>query len=93
MSVQGPQQKHCTGCETCPNLKRRIAKQCLSSHFDILVNFGQVFGQFLDAFTVDMKYSLFIVNVIKCYLMAYLCGAPNGRYIYGSSCKQGIIYL
>ena len=45
-----------------------------------------VFALFLGAFIVDFEYSLFIVNAIKCYLMAYLCGTPNRRYIYGS-CK------
>ena len=34
-----------------------------------------------------LKYSLFIVNVIKCYLVAYLCRTPSRRYIYGSFCK------
>ena len=51
--------------------------------FNVLVNFGQDFCIILDAF-VDFEYSLFIVNVIKCYLMAYLCGTPS---IYESSCK------
>ena len=44
---------------------------------------GRIFALFFDAF-VDFEYSLFIVNVIKCYHMAYLCGTPS---IYESSCK------
>ena len=55
--------------------------------FEVLVNFGQVFALFFGAFIVDFDYSLFIVNVIKCYLMAYLCGTPNRRYLYQSCCK------
>ena len=38
------------------------------------------------AFIVKFKYSLFIVSVLKCYLMVYLCGTPNRRYICGSCC-------
>ena len=38
------------------------------------MNFGQVFALFLGTFFVDFEYFLFIVNVIKCYLMAYLSG-------------------
>ena len=34
-----------------------------------------------------LKYSLFIVNVIKCYLMTYLYRTPSRRYIYGSFCE------
>ena len=44
---------------------------------------GRIFALFLDAF-VDFDYSLFIVNVIKYYLMPYLCGTPS---IYESSYK------
>ena len=47
---------------------------------------------FLSVFIVDFEYSLFIVNVIKCYLMTYLCGKPNRRYIYGS-CIYGSSFL
>ena len=57
-----------------------------SCRFSVLVNFGQVFVLFLDAFA-DFEYSQFIVNVIKCYLMAYLWGTPNKCCIYWSSCK------
>ena len=35
-------------------------------------DFGKVFALFLGAFIVDFEYSLFIVNVIKYYLIAYL---------------------
>ena len=61
-----------------------IPKQCLSCRFEVSVNFREVFALFLGAFIVDFEYSLFIVNVIKCYLMAYLCGTRNRRYINGS---------
>ena len=44
-----------------------------------LVNFGKVFALFLSAFTVEFELSLFIVSVIKCYLMADLCGTPSSR--------------
>ena len=44
-----------------------------------LVNFGKVFALFLSAFTVEFELSLFIVSVIKCYIMAYLCGTPSSR--------------
>ena len=56
-------------------------------HFEVMVNFGQVFELFLGVSFADFEYSLFIWNVIKCYLMAYLCGTPNGCYIYWSCCK------
>ena len=32
-------------------------------HFDVLVNFGQVFALFLSTFIADFEYFLFIVNV------------------------------
>ena len=79
--------KYCIGCGTCPNLATGIPQQFPSCRFGVLVNFGQVFALFFGAFIVDFDYSLFIVNVIKCYLMAYLCGTPNRRYIYQSCCK------
>ena len=53
----------------------------------------QVLALFLGAFIVDFEYSLFIVNVIKCCLMVYLCGTPNRRYLYGScSALWGILH-
>ena len=36
---------------------------------------------------VGSVYSLFIVNVSKCYIMAYLCRTLNRCSIYWSSCK------
>ena len=89
MSVQGIYQKHCITCETCLNLSTNgiPPQQCLSCRFWVLVNFGEVFALFLCAFIVYSEYSLFIVNGIKCYIMAYLYGTPNRRYIYGSCCK------
>ena len=36
---------------------------------------------------VDFEYSLFVVNVNKCYLMVCLCRTPNRRYVFGSCCK------
>ena len=35
-----------------------------------------------NGFIVAYEYPLFIENVIKCYLLACLCGTPNRRYIY-----------
>ena len=49
----------------------KIPQKCLSCGFD-LVNFGEIFALFLRAFIVNFKYSLLIVNAIKCYFMAYL---------------------
>ena len=63
MSVQGMYQAHSTRCATYPNLTRRIPFQCLLCHFDVLVNFEQVFALFFVTFA-DVEYSLFIVNVI-----------------------------
>ena len=81
-------QKHCNGCGTCLNLTKMIPQQCLSCHFEVLVNFGQVFVLFLGAFIFDFEYSLFIVNVIKCCYMAYFCGTSNRCcYNYESCCK------
>ena len=77
----------CTGCGTCPNLTTGIPKQCLSFRFEVFVNFWQVFSLFLAAFIVDFEYSLFIVNFIKCYLVAYLCEIPSRRNIYGICCE------
>ena len=71
--------------DLCPNLKIGIPQQCLSHRFEVLINFGKVFALFLGAFIVE--YSLFIVIVIKCYLLAYLSGTPRRLYNYGSCCK------
>ena len=57
-----------------------ITHQCL--------NFGDVFALFLKVFIFDFEYSLFILNVIKSYLMAYLCGTPNRHYIYAIVVKD-----
>ena len=76
MSFQGIYQKLCIGCGTCPNLTTGIPQQCLPFRIEalvILVNFGQVFALFLGIFIFNSEYSLFIVNVIKCYFLAYLC--------------------
>ena len=76
MSFQGIYQKLCIGCGTCPNLTTGIPQQCLPFRIEalvILVNFGQVFALFLCIFIFNSEYSLFIVNVIKCYFLAYLC--------------------
>ena len=54
-----------------------IPQQCLSCRFELLVNFGQIFALFLGACVVDFEYSVFIVNVIKCYFTVYLCGPPS----------------
>ena len=59
--------------------------------FYVLINLGHAFALFLSAFIVDLEYSMFIVNVIKCYLMVYLCRTLNRRYIYWSSCKA-VVY-
>ena len=56
--------------------------------FEVLVNFEEVFALFLGAFIVDFEYSLFMVNVIKCYLMAYLCGTPKGTIFMGVVAKH-----
>ena len=93
MSVQGIYWKHCIGCGTCPHLTTGIPQQCLSCRFEVLVNFGQVFSLFLGAFIVYFEYSLFIANVIKYYLMAYLCGTTNRRCFHGSCCKTLVRYL
>ena len=68
-----------------------IPQQFLSCCLDVLVNFGQIFALFLGAFIVDLEYYLFIVNVINCYLMTYLCGTPKRRYIYGSCCCKTLV--
>ena len=76
MSFQGIYQKLCIGCGTCPNLTTGIPQQCLPFRIEalvILINFGQVFALFLGIFIFNSEYSLFIVNVIKCYFLAYLC--------------------
>ena len=76
MSFQGIYQKLCIGCGTCPNLTTGIPQQCLPFRIEalvILVNFGQVFALFLGIFIFNSEYSLFIVNAIKCYFLAYLC--------------------
>ena len=86
MSVQSIYWKHCSGGGTCPYLTTGIPQ--LPCHFEVLVNLEQVFVLFLDAFIADFEYSLFIVNVIKCHLMAYICGTPNKHYIYGSCYKR-----
>ena len=70
-----------------------ILKQFLPCRFEVLVNFGQVFALFLGAFIVDFECSLFVVNVIKCYLMTYLCGTTNRCHIYESCCKALVIYF
>ena len=82
MSVQGGHYKHCIGCGTCPYLKTEMPQECLSCRFDILVNFGHVYTLFLSAFIVYFEYSLFIVNITKCYPMIYFCGTPNSRYLW-----------
>ena len=51
------------------SLTTAIQQQSLSCGLDVFVNFGQKFALFLGAFIVDLEYYLFIVNVIKCYLM------------------------
>ena len=79
--------EHCIGCRTCPNLITVIPRQLLSCCCEVLVNFEEVFALFLGAFIADFEHPLFFVNVIKCYLMTYLCGSRNRRYIYGSCCK------
>ena len=56
--------------------------------FEVLVNFEEVFALFHGAFIVDFEYSLFMVNVIKCYLMAYLCGTPKGAIFMGVVAKH-----
>ena len=88
MSVQGIYYTHCIGHGARPNLTTEIPQQCLLCCFKILVNIGQGFALFLGGFIVAFEYCLFIVNVIKCYLMAYLFRTPNKRYIYGSCCKM-----
>ena len=88
MSVQGIYKKYSLGCGTCLNL---TSGDNNAWHADLmfLVNFGQVSALFLGALIVDsfVEYFLFIVNVVKCYLIAYLRETPNRRYIYGSCCK------
>ena len=37
--------------------------------------------------SLTIFFSLFIVKVIKCSFMAYLCRTTSRRYIYGSFCK------
>ena len=64
-----------------------LPQQCLSCGLEGLVKFGQVFALFLGAFIADFEYSLFIVNVIKCYLLPYLCGTQNRCHNYGRCCK------
>ena len=56
--------------------------------FEVLVNFEEVFALFLGAFIVDFEYSFFMVNVIKCYLMAYLSGTPKGTIFMGVVAKH-----
>ena len=80
------------GGGACPNLTTGIPQQCISCRFEVLVNFGKVFALFLGAFIVDFEYSFFILNVRKCYLVAYLCGTPNRRYIRGSCCQTLVCY-
>ena len=63
-----------------------IQQQFLLCRLDVLLNFRQTFALFLGTFIVDPEYYLFILNVIKCYPMTYLCGTPKRRYIYGSCC-------
>ena len=63
-----------------------IQQQFLLCRLDVLLNFRQTFTLFLGTFIVDSEYYLFILNVIKCYPMTYLCGTPKRRYIYGSCC-------
>ena len=87
MSLQGIYWKHCFGCGTCPYFTTGIPQKCVLFHFEVFINFGQVFALFLDVFIIDFKYSVFIANVVKCYLMAYLCGAPNRCCVYKSCCK------
>ena len=53
--------------------------------FEVVNNFNKKLH--IKIYYWELKYSLFIVNVIKCYLMAYLCRTPSRRYIYGSFCK------
>ena len=59
-------------------LTTAIPQQCLSCGLDVLVNFGQKFALFLGTFIVDFEYYLFIVNVIKCYLMTYFAEHQKG---------------
>ena len=76
ISFQGIYQKLCIRCGTCPNLTTWIQQQCLPFRIEvlvILVNFGQVFALFLGIFIFNSEYSLFIVNVIKCYFLENLC--------------------
>ena len=58
-----------------------IPQQCLSCLLEVFFNFGKVFALFLGAFTVEFELTLFIINDIKCYLMAYICGTPSRRWI------------
>ena len=62
----------------------REPQQCLSYRFEVLVKLGQVFALTLCAFIVDFRHSLFTVNVVKFYVMAYICGTPNSRCNYES---------
>ena len=59
-----------------------ISHQCLSCRLGGLVNFGQIFALFLDAFIVKFENFLFILYVIKSYPRNYLCGTTNRYYIY-----------
>ena len=54
----------------------------------VLVNFEQDFALFLGGFIVDLEYSLFIVNVIQCYLMADLHGTQIDIISMGAAAKH-----
>ena len=71
----------------CPNLTTKVPQQYLSYRLEVLVNFGQVLALLLGAVIVELEYSLLIVNVNKCYIMAYLYGTRRRHCIYGNFCK------
>ena len=84
--INGTSTLHTSVC-----LTTGIPQQLLSCGLDVLVNFRQIFALFLGAFIVDFECYFFIVNIIKCYVMTYLCGAPKRRCIYGSCCCKTLV--
>ena len=62
MSLQLLYWQHFFGCETCQYLITGIPQKCASCHFEILVNFGQVFALFLGAF-------IYALNILCLLLM------------------------
>ena len=69
------------------NLSRFDNKDTTTMFVMSFRDFGLLWAGFLHYFLVLLLLTLFIVNVIKCYLITYLCRTPSGRYIYGSFCK------